>query len=92
MAQRPENPLKTIPEAESDVTEEEAKTKACCKGSQFSISENGPCIASECMAWRAGAKMKFRDGRSGNLLDRDLTGHGVWVTVGGYCGLAGAPQ
>lgn len=48
------------------------------------------CIGSACMAWRrSGAK--FKDGRTGQLSDVDLTGHGMWIDVG-YCGLAGAPQ
>lgn len=33
------------------MTEDEAKTKACC-GSGFRPMENGLCIASACMAWR----------------------------------------
>ena len=53
-------------------------------------TENVNCIGSACMAWRrSGAK--FKDGRTGQLLDFDLTGHGTWIDVG-YCGLAGAPQ
>jgi hypothetical protein len=50
------------------------------------------CIGSACMAWRKvpGAS-KFKDARTGQLSDRDLTGHGTWVYEG-FCGLAGAPQ
>ena len=61
-------------------TETEAKTKACCKGSSHQTRNNGPCIASECMAWRwswaltpSGAKTDIKS------------------TTDGYCGLAGAP-
>ena len=46
------------------------------------------CIASDCMAWR-GSQSKYLD--RGVLYDRDMTGTGKWVEVGGYCGLAGKP-
>lgn len=47
------------------------------------------CIASQCSQWRVG-EAKYRDGVSGELLDRNLTDRGKWVDLG-FCGLAGEP-
>lgn len=59
-------------------------------GAAGGAADPAACIGSACMAWRkTGAK--FKDGRTGQLSDRDMTGHGKWIDVG-YCGLAGAPQ
>lgn len=62
------------------MTEDEAKTKACC-GSGHRPMENGECIASSCMAWRwdtSRPNMPPAEGKAAYL-------HG-------FCGLAGAPQ
>lgn len=49
------------------------------------------CIGSDCMMWRS-TKMQFRDNATKALSDKDLTGNGRWVSVEGYCGLAGKPH
>ena len=75
------------------MTEDEAKTKACCGPLVgYAHSDSYKCIGSACMAWRKipGAS-KFKDARTGQLSDRDLTGHGTWV-YDGFCGLARAPR
>lgn len=78
------------------MTEDEAKAKWCPmrvpNGSTIDSPKTASCIGSSCMAWRKipGAS-KFKDARTGQLSDRDLTGHGTWV-YDGFCGLAGAPQ
>jgi hypothetical protein len=73
------------------MTEDEAKTKACCNGAQRP-KENGPCIGSGCMAWRWGVK-----GRGGwiEFVPRpEMTEEQKADPangLGGYCGLAGKP-
>jgi hypothetical protein len=84
---------------ERHVTEEEAKTKWCpfarkwCPFAQpGSVDRGATCLASACMAWREAGQQKFRDATTGRLTDLDTAGNGTWITVGGFCGLAGVPQ
>jgi hypothetical protein len=71
-------------------TEEEAKAKTCpigkARGSFDDNWDRGPCIASQCMAWRF-----FQ--MDGYIMKKDQK----WYAGGpshdsvGYCGLAGKP-
>lgn len=68
----------------SAYTEEEAKTKACCKIMPTYQGElvTAACLASKCMAWRwspAGTEKEVQQSR--------LEGY----QKKGYCGLAGKP-
>jgi hypothetical protein len=71
------------------MTEEEAKTKTCCKGSEMRIKFNGPCIASACMAWRWNEPWtsQTEEGHGGDLVIRLKRKPGEPKL--GYCGLAG---
>jgi hypothetical protein len=61
-------------------------------GKVYPVTAHTTCIGSDCMAWRKSpGDAKFRDARTGQLHDRDLTGNGTWVYTG-YCGLAGEPR
>ena len=60
------------------MTEVEARTKWCCKGSEVT----GYCQASACMAWRWG-------GRRGHTLHNERTE--ADNKEEGFCGLAGRP-
>lgn len=82
------------------MTEEEAKTKACCgppetgRSNPSAIGREAAarlCTGSLCMAWRGIGDQRFKDHATGKLSARDLTGNGTWVYVEGRCGLAG-PQ
>lgn len=87
------------------MTEAEAKTKACCKGSEYTVRNNGPCVASRCMAWRwsepkrtaafleaVQAHMQTQPKPNFNTATQAVyaeTG-GKFERVEGFCGLAGA--
>ena len=65
------------------MTEDEAKTKACC-GSGYRPMENGSCIGSSCMAWRWSEPAlagQYAEAQADAFRGRM-----------GFCGLAGAPQ
>lgn len=47
---------------------------------------DGKCLGSGCMWWITG-NSKFKDSITGQLHDRNLTGHGKWINEG-YCGHA----
>ncbi|MGA0604915.1 hypothetical protein ACO2Q0_02860 [Phenylobacterium sp. VNQ135] len=67
------------------MTEDEAKTKACCgprNNGANGADDDILCIGSACMAWR-----EWRD-----VATSAKTGISRAVVLGGYCGLAGAPQ
>ena len=69
-----------------NLTETEAKTRACCKPSGKMIVDNGPCIASECMAWRWKTVSK--------LVTDEESGEQTWEYHRdhiGCCGFAGIP-
>lgn len=85
------------------MTEDQAKTKACC-GSGYRPAENGPCIASACMAWRWHNDYERRwdlprdkapEGLGWDYVEA-IGGVAHWVrktdTPEGFCGLAGAPR
>jgi len=77
------------------VTEDEAKTKACCAAVRGG-NERGmlklkapPCIASACMAWRETPDpTKGRHDEEREIYREQNGRH----RPGGFCGLAGAPQ
>jgi hypothetical protein len=70
------------------MTEDEAKTKACCKGSQFQVSTSGACIASECMAWRW--KFVQTNKAPQHMAQWPQPEPNYEQTDSGYCGLAGS--
>jgi len=85
------------------MTEDEAVTKWCpmARVSDLTTTYNRDanpdskhqfsgwkCVASDCMMWRTSCR-RYLD--KGKLFDRDETGTGVWVEIGGYCGLGGKP-
>lgn len=75
------------------MTEKEAIAKACCSGSKRP-AENGPCVGSNCMAWRW---REFRttqetvvvEGPPGQSTGKNV---GKQVPFKGYCGLAGGVE
>lgn len=86
-------------------TEDQAKTKACCKGTGFTVANSGSCVASSCMAWRwsraketqtyldaVQARMK-ETGENFNVASNKVFAElgATFDQVEGYCGLAGKP-
>lgn len=70
------------------MTEDEAKQKACCNGGRPPM-ENGPCIASACMAWRWETK-ELR--KATQYMDNTTEGYfqgPTGIRAEGHCGLAG---
>jgi len=71
----------------SALTEEQAKTKACCNGASRPAT-NGICIASECMAWRFTGAAKIIPGEFDET--RAAPSRPVRHVAVGYCGMAGS--
>ena len=88
------------------MTEEEAKGRACC-GSGNRPAENGPCIASACMAWQWWTATHYRETElwsksEGRRVASAWEDDAEWRPAGagqkadpplpvGFCGLAGRP-
>lgn len=71
------------------MTEDEAKTKACCSGIYRPV-DNGPCIASDCMAWRWVVLTEYQPLNYATSMQSPIPK--TTKTVHGYCGLAGRPE
>lgn len=75
-------------EGSRKMTEDEAKTKACC-GPWLAVDEGGNCIASACMAWR----WTFSPRQAEHAAKDAPMAHSKSPFVArGYCGLAGSPS
>ncbi len=85
------------------MTEEEARLRACC-GSGQRPAENGPCIASRCMAWRWPPHRPCDDNASDLTVSEMQPDGSGWKRIPGttngwkrprarrgFCGLAGRP-
>ncbi len=88
------------------MTEDEAKEKKCCGPRTQGLSDDIPCIASACMAWReitnedldgsaegiaATARERGVNFVTASRLMRQEASRRPRVVIGGFCGLAGQP-